>query len=143
MKWHILLLIILICNAAVAQKTCNTTKTHIITEHREHQKYILFFKTNWQKHLQTEKAVDANGKVLVKAVMKSICSYDACDGGTFRRVVLLNGEIHKVYAVRRGKCKVIRYDLCGNKIAKETIDGKTFEEKYSFNTIPSNPKEIH
>jgi len=135
MKWHILLLFILTCNVAIAQKTCDASKTHIIADHRQHPKYIFFFKTNRQKQINIEKAVDANGKVLVKAVMKTTCSYDACGGGAFRRVVLLNGEIHKVYASRWG-CKITRYDLCGNKIAKERIDEQIFEETYNFNAIP-------
>lgn len=140
MKRYMLLLVLLIYNVAIAQKPCDAGKPHIITEHIQHPKHIFFFKTNRQKHINIEKAVDANGKVLAKAVMKTTCSYDACGGGAFSRVVFLNGEIHKAYAGRRGRCRITRYDLCGNKIAKEKIDARLLEEKYGFNAIRSSPE---
>lgn len=136
MKYAIILFAFLISPTAFAQNACDAIKTHIVSEHKEHPKHILFFKTTLKKNIHTEKAVDGTGKVLVKTTMRSVCSYDACNGGPFKRVVLLGGEIYKVYSGRWRKSTVTRYDLCGHKIGKEKVDDKLFYDKYNFNAIP-------
>lgn len=116
-----------------AQRPCINDSVRLEVAHHQRHKYILFFKTHLIKYRRTDKIVDINNKVIAQTTMKSTGGGDAYNTPVFRRIVLMNGEIHKVsISLYQKQGTIIRYDLCGNRISKEKIDPKKLDDLYGF-----------
>ncbi|MFB9080314.1 hypothetical protein ACFFLS_11525 [Flavobacterium procerum] len=117
----------------IKKNVCNEQGVTVKTEFKTKNRYFFFRKTNHKKVKRIDKAVDENGRILVKTVMRSTEKGDVYDFRKFHRLVIDKDEIHEVICLLGEEIgKLIIYDFCGEKISEQNVNTEDLLEKYRF-----------
>ncbi|MFD1601457.1 hypothetical protein ACFSJW_15540 [Flavobacterium artemisiae] len=112
---------------------CEEKNVTIKTESKSRYKYFFFRRTNHKKIKRIDKAVDQNGKIIIKIVMKSTEAGDQYLYKKFKRLVIIGNKIHQATAeIDQENGTLIIYNLCGEKISEQILNTGELYDKYRF-----------
>lgn len=119
-----------------ANDLCAIKKVTISAQVKKKPLRIIFWKTNYKKVKRIDRVIDQNGNLVKKIVMKSKQNGDEYLFRKFRRLVVIDDEIHECFANVISKKGIIKvYDFCGNLLERKLISSEEVFEKYGFNAI--------
>jgi hypothetical protein len=119
---------------SVSSAQCEKINVKLVSESTKKKRRFLFWNLPHHKIKTVDKVIDADSNVIMKRTTVSICSMDACDNIRFRRLRLIDGEIHEFQHIgkRTSHGKIIKYDLCGEKKSEEELESLDVYVKYGF-----------
>ncbi|MBL0738732.1 hypothetical protein JI750_17685 [Flavobacterium sp. GN10] len=117
----------------ITSHNCKEKEVNQRIEFKSRYKYFFFRRTNHKKVKRIDEIIDENGKILIKAIMKSTERGDEYLFQKFHRLLITDKEIHEVTCVvGKESGKVIVYNFCGEKIKEFSLKSEELFEKYKF-----------